>query len=115
MQYEETRNKGWRRHKTQCWVNWRVKQFKATYYKPDELPRRIEQSGRLRKQSGFGCNCRKRAKGNPHCGGGICYGMYQSPIVRVRRDNKRQCAEWKQAIDHWDVDPAAKSPAPNIF
>lgn len=88
--------------------DWRSTQ--ACSYDFGEDPRRIAQSGRLRKGSAFGCNCRKRARGAPHRGGGICHQNAPAPFVLERRDGRRQCREWLRVDDMADADPIAGRP-----
>ena len=102
------RDRAWRRYQADRVATRRVDQYKnANSYENSFL--RIAVLGRWRDKSPFGCNCRKRAKGMPHCGGGICHFMVRSPVVLKRRDGKRQCQEWMASVDHWDTDPAARS------
>lgn len=90
MKNERTRD--WRRHRTECVVKRRKSEYLTINHFSFEN-RRVEESGRMRKLSPFNCNCRKRSKNNPHCGGGICH-MMQTPVVLERRDGDRQCREW---------------------
>lgn len=116
MKNERTRD--WRRHQAVRLMKRRKAEFinaNSWNSRPDGWGPilRIREPGRLRDLSAFGCNCRKRSKNNPHCGGGICH-MMQTPVVLERRDGDRQCREWmRNAVyidsldDLLDIDPAA--------
>lgn len=54
--------------------------------------------GRYRKGKAVGCNCRKRKRGQPKRGGGICYSPNLRPSVMKRIQNKRLCRAWKEAV-----------------
>ncbi len=43
------------------------------------------------------CNCRRKSKGNPKVGGGICYhGMCEAVVERI--DGKRLAKAWLDAV-----------------
>lgn len=111
------RGRAWRRGQADRKVAQRITEWKDTHRCnwAGPAPRVLDEPGRLRKWVGtFNCNCRKKARGRPGVGGGICHGMMVSPIRLIRIDGQRVCQDWLDSIrgglDQLDIDPEARTP-----
>ena len=103
-----------RRERTRRRIKARVRQWREIDRgSSGKEPKAILQPGRLAKLSPWHCNCRKRSRGAPHVGGGICHIHVVSPTFLERREGRRQCREWVRLSDPegiLDMDPEARRP-----
>jgi hypothetical protein len=110
MKYEQgNRDRSWRRFQADLHVKQQVAIHREGNAAFPFVVTPINPS-KFRKQSIMGCNCRKRSKNRPHCGGGVCHSVLPSPVVLQRRDGDRQCREWMRSLDLGETDPVTRTP-----